>query len=167
MGASGRQAGALDEIDAAILTILAADGRIAMKDLAVRVGLSPPSTADRVRRLEDVGAIVGYQARIDPVFLGFPVAVYIRIRPLPGKLPTVVETLAQRPEVVSCDRVTGDDCLVAQAMLASVRDLEPLLDQLLPIATTTTSLIQSRPICERLPGRAAARTTSMPRRRAP
>lgn len=156
----------LDEIDKSIVAILADQGRIAMKDLAGRVGLSAPATADRVRRLEDIGVIAGYAARLDPTLLGLPVVIYIRIRPVPGKLPSVVEALAARPEIVSCDRVTGDDCLVAKAMLPSVAHLEGLIDELLPIAHTTTSIIQSTPIPERAPRMPEqARPSAAPRRR--
>jgi Lrp/AsnC family leucine-responsive transcriptional regulator len=157
MSPPGRPSGTLDELDRSILSILADDGRIAMKELASKIGLSAPATADRVRRLEDIGVILGYAAKLDLDALGFPVAIYIRIRPVPGKLHAVVELLSARPEITSCDRVTGDDCLVAKAVLPSVSHLEGLIDQLLPIAHTTTSLIQSTPIAERLPNFADAK----------
>ncbi|MEJ6394069.1 AsnC family transcriptional regulator [Gymnodinialimonas sp. 2305UL16-5] len=60
----------LDKIDAAILRELCADARIPRAELSRRAGLSAPSVADRVRRLEDVGIITGYGARIDPARLG-------------------------------------------------------------------------------------------------
>ncbi|MFZ3008654.1 MAG: Lrp/AsnC family transcriptional regulator [Phenylobacterium sp.] len=157
MNLPGRSPGSLDELDRSILSILAADGRIAMKEIARKIGLSAPATAERVRRLEDIGVILGYAAKLDPSALGFPVAIYIRIRPVPGKLHDVVELLSARPEITSCDRVTGDDCLVAKAILPSVAHLEGLIDLLLPIAHTTTSLIQSTPIAERLPNFADAK----------
>jgi len=157
MNPTVRPPGTLDELDRSILSILADDGRIAMKELASKIGLSAPATADRVRRLEDTGVILGYAAKLDPEALGFPVGIYIRIRPVPGKLHAVVELLSGRPEIISCDRVTGDDCLVAKAILPSVSHLEGLIDLLLPIAHTTTSLIQSTPIAERLPNFADAK----------
>lgn len=49
----------LDRTEAAILRELAADARIPLAELARRVGLSAPSVADRVRRLEDVGIVAG------------------------------------------------------------------------------------------------------------
>ncbi len=73
----------LDGIDAAILRELCADARIPRAELSRRVGLSAPSVADRVRRLEDVGIITGYGARIDPARLGYGLTILIRARPLP------------------------------------------------------------------------------------
>jgi Lrp/AsnC family leucine-responsive transcriptional regulator len=145
-------AGGVDDIDAEILRLLAGNGRIAMKDLALEVGLSPPSVTERVRRLEDIGVIQGYTVKVDPQALGLSLAVYVRVRPMPGELTRVAELLAAKPEIVQCDRVTGDDCFIARALVRSVDDLEKLIDDILPYATTNTSLIQSSPVSLRLPG---------------
>lgn len=40
----------LDEIDRAILTCLTQDARVSLKVLSARVGLTSPSTAERVKR---------------------------------------------------------------------------------------------------------------------
>ena len=42
----------LDEIDRAILSCLTQDARVSLKVLSARVGLTSPSTAERVKRLE-------------------------------------------------------------------------------------------------------------------
>ena len=49
---------------------------------------------------------------------------------MPGELKTVARNLcATLPEIVECDRVTGEDCFVARAHLKSIEDLERLIDQ--------------------------------------
>src|SRR5215510_2043613 len=101
--------GPLDAIDAAILAALVADGRKSVSDLAKLVGLSPPSASERMRRLEEIGVIRGYQAVVDPVGMGLPLAVYIRIRPMPGELRKVAELIQGLEAIVECDRVTGED----------------------------------------------------------
>jgi len=45
--------GGLDQIDAELLATLATDGRITIADLARKVGMSPPSVAERIKRLEE------------------------------------------------------------------------------------------------------------------
>jgi len=50
----------LDDIDRRILGALQAEGRLAMVDLAERVGLSPTPCQRRVRRLEQEGVVAGY-----------------------------------------------------------------------------------------------------------
>ena len=52
----------MDAVDHTILTVLMEDGRATWADLAEAAGLSAPAVAERVRRLEDRGAISGYAA---------------------------------------------------------------------------------------------------------
>ena len=60
----------LDLLDRRIIGLLGNEGRISFKELADRVHLAPSSVADRVRRLESLGVITGYGARIDRAALG-------------------------------------------------------------------------------------------------
>src|SRR5271167_4346721 len=87
----------LDAVDARILSVLAADARTSIAELARVVGLSPPSAAERVRRLEEASVIEGYAVAIDPRALGLAVAAWIRVRPMPGELKTVAEILRELP----------------------------------------------------------------------
>jgi len=59
--------------------------------------------------------------------------------------------LNKLPAIVECDRITGDDCFVARAHVASVQELEKLIDQIIPLGTTNTAIIQSSPVERRLP----------------
>lgn len=141
----------LDDLDAEILRILAGDARTSIAELARAIGLSGPSVAERIRRLEEAGVIRGYTLVIDPAGFGRPIAAWLRIRPIPGQLQKVAEILRGLPEIVECDRVTGEDCFVARAHVASVEDLERLIDKVIPFAMTNTSIIQSSPVARRLP----------------
>ena len=60
----------LDETAWSILRELQRDGRLSFPELGRRVGLSTPAVAERVRRLEDAGVIIGYGARVDPAKVG-------------------------------------------------------------------------------------------------
>jgi Lrp/AsnC family transcriptional regulator, leucine-responsive regulatory protein len=141
----------VDAIDARILSALTADARISVAELGRFVGLSAPSAAERVKRLEESGVVEGYAASIDPRALGLTVAAWLRVRPVPGGLKTVAEILRSLPEIVECDRVTGEDCFVARAHLKSIEDLERVIDQIIPHAMTTTSIIQSTLVKRRPP----------------
>jgi len=145
------QNGPLDRVDAAILRALSDDARMTLAALARRVGLSAPSVSERIQRLEEAGVLTGYSAQIDPVALGLPIAAYLRVRPLPGQLRKVAEILAGLGAIVEADRVTGEDCFVAKAHVRSLTELEELIDQIIPFATTNTSIIQSGTVPRRLP----------------
>ena len=143
--------GNIDATDARILAALVENARISIAELARSVGLSPPSVSERIKRLEEAGVIEGYTLRIDPAALGLPLAAWLRIRPIPGQLHKVVEILRNLPQIVECDRITGEDCFLARAHVRSVDDLEKLIDRVIPYAMTNTSIIQSSPVERRLP----------------
>jgi len=140
----------LDGIDAAIVRELCADSRIARAELARRVGLSAPSVADRVRRLEDIGVITGYGARIDPSRLGYGLTVLIRARPSPGEMANMIEAIRDTPQIVACDRVSGEDCFVARAHVHDVMEMEAVIDRIVPFGATNSSIVQSTPVADRL-----------------
>lgn len=143
--------GPLDAVDARLLKALAEDARTSVAELARLVGLSAPSVSERLKRLEESGVIKGYAATIDPAALGLPLAAWLRIRPLPGELKRVAQILRDLPEIVECDRITGDDCFIAKAHVRSVEHLERMIDTIIPFAMTNTAIIQSSPVERRLP----------------
>jgi Lrp/AsnC family leucine-responsive transcriptional regulator len=142
---------ALDTADRQVLTALAENARISLVDLGRRLAMSSQSAADRLRRLEDLGVITGFTVKLDPAVLGLTVGAYIRIRPAMGELPRVAALLADIPEIVECDRITGDDCFIAKVFVARIEDLERVIDRLIPYAQTNTSIIQSSPVSRRPP----------------
>lgn len=141
----------LDATDRQLLVALTDNARISLADLGRMLGMSPQSAADRLRRLEDVGVLAGFTAKLDPEALGLSVGAYIRVRPAMGELPRVAALLKDIPEIVECDRVTGDDCFIAKVFVARIEDLERVIDRLLPYAQTNTSIIQSSPVLRRAP----------------
>jgi Lrp/AsnC family leucine-responsive transcriptional regulator len=145
------QDASIDAVDARLLTMLAANARMTVADLARQVSMSSPSVADRLRRLEDAGVVRGYTIDIDPVALGYTMQAIVRIRPLPGQLRRVEQLLAEIPEFVECDKVTGEDCFVARVMLRTIGHLDGVLDRVTEYAETNTAIIKAATIKRRLP----------------
>ena len=101
----------LDDIDRRIIATLQADGRIAIVDLADRVGLSPTPCQRRVRRLEEEGVIERYAALVSPAALGLGLQALIQVTLDDHSERTVAAfeaAIRARPEVVACYAVTGD-----------------------------------------------------------
>jgi Lrp/AsnC family leucine-responsive transcriptional regulator len=141
--------------NAALLRLLRADPRTSVSALARRVGMSAPAVRERLQRLEEAGIITGYRVEIDPAALGYPIAIVIRVRPLPGKLSRVAELAESLPQVVECHRITGEDCFFIKAYIEALDQLDRLQDRFSACGQTTTSLIQSSPVPPRslpLPG---------------
>jgi Lrp/AsnC family leucine-responsive transcriptional regulator len=141
----------LDRIDAKLLAALVEDARISVAELARRVRLSPPSVSERLRRLEEAGVIEGFTVRVNPAALGLPIAAWLRVRPVPGEMKRVAGILQGLPEIVECDRVTGEDCFIARVHVKSMSHLEEVIDAVIPYAMTNTSIVQSSPVAKRLP----------------
>lgn len=138
-----------------LLRQLATDPRMSIAQLARKVGLSAPAVRERLRRLEEAGLIRGYRLELDPRALGFPLAAFVRVRPMAGKLPKIIELAQRMPQVTECHRVTGEDCFVLKLAFESLDGLDRLLDQFLAFGQTTTSIVQSTPVAPRalpLPG---------------
>ena len=68
----------LDDIGRQILRILQEDGRISFNELGRKVGLSSPAVAERVRRMEEAGIILGYRAIVDQSRVGYPIMALTR-----------------------------------------------------------------------------------------
>jgi Lrp/AsnC family leucine-responsive transcriptional regulator len=145
----------LDARNVELLRLLCGDPRVAISELARKVGMSAPATRERIRRLEEAQVIKGYRLDLDARALGFPVAAFVRIRPMPGKLPKISELAQRMPQVTECHRVTGEDCFILKIHFESLDALDRILDQFLAFGQTTTSLVQSTPVPPRglpLPG---------------
>ena len=84
----------LDTIDREIIAALTEDGRMSAKHLAEKIGLSSPSIGERVLKLKDAGAILGYTIVIDPNVFALTVSAFLRIEAMPGELTKVVEMLS-------------------------------------------------------------------------
>lgn len=142
---------AVDDIDRAMIEALAGNSRISLKELAQVVGLSSPSAAERLRRLEDRGVVTHFTIDLDPAAIGYPLQAIVRVRPLPGQLHIVERIIQDTPEFIECDKVTGDDCFIARLVVRSMGELDSILDKVAERAETNTSMIKSSPVKRRLP----------------
>ncbi|MER6137986.1 Lrp/AsnC family transcriptional regulator [Streptomyces sp. NPDC001815] len=141
-----------DSLDRQILELLQSDGRIRLSELGRRVRLSPAAVAERVRRLEQAGAVTGYGAHVSPARLGYGIQAFIRVDPHGGytlKHPRTLELLA-RPEVTEAHHVVGEDCWILKVAVEDTIHLEDVLEQTSALGRTTTSIVLSSPV-ERKP----------------
>jgi Lrp/AsnC family leucine-responsive transcriptional regulator len=140
---------AVDATNRSLLAELQADARLSIAELGRRVGLSSPAVAERLQRLEQAGVIRGYHADVDPRALGYDLTVVIRIRPAPREIAKVADLAGRTPEVVECNRITGDDCYIMRAHVRDVEHLEEVIDRFVAYGQTTTSIVQSSPVPRR------------------
>lgn len=124
----------LDRIDRRILDILQREGRIAITELAQRVGLSTSPCSERVKRLEKSGVITGYHARVSPEAVGKTLLVFVEIK-LSAKSGEVFDKvrneLLHMPEVLECHLVSGDFDYLVKARLRGMGEYRHLLGNIL------------------------------------
>ncbi|PII81656.1 hypothetical protein BMH32_11000 [Leucobacter sp. OLJS4] len=122
----------LTETDRAILSELAADGRLPYTELAARVGMPVSTCHGRVRALEAAGVIRGYRADIDPEVTGSSVNALILLRVLSHErdgIPVLAEQLRRVPGVQQVYLIGGDRDFVLHVACASVPALRDLIAQ--------------------------------------
>lgn len=118
----------LDALDRDIIDELRFDGRISWRELGERVGLGATATADRVRRLVEIGVITRFTTVVDPAALGIGLRAIVDLR-LGGSInPDEFERhLATSPEVQSAFHVTGPFDYQIFLSSADVATLDALL----------------------------------------
>ena len=146
----------LDRIDRKILDLLQRQGRIAMTELAERIGLSASPCAERVRRMEREGVITGYHARVSPEALGKTLLVFVEIK-LSAKSGDVFDKVRQEllhmPEVLECHLVSGSFDYLVKARLSGMSEYRHLLGDILkklPVAAESHSYVVMEEIKETL-----------------
>ncbi len=146
----------LDKLDRHILRILQQEGRISMKDLGERVGLSVTPCIERVKRMERDGVISGYYARVDPASLGAKLLVFVEIT-LNQKSASAFEQFRREvlriPEVQECHLVSGDFDYLIKARIHEMAEYRKLLGEMLlelPGAAQSKSYVVMEEIKETL-----------------
>ncbi len=136
----------MDNIDRKIIDILQTDGRITMKELGQRVGLTSPATIERVKKLEDSGIIGGYRADINVVKAGLPVRAFILVATGGRSAEGFVDYVRGCPGLLECHRLAGSASYLVTAAVSDTDALEKLLDELAIYGSISTHLILSTPV---------------------
>jgi Lrp/AsnC family transcriptional regulator, leucine-responsive regulatory protein len=144
----------VEEINATIISLLAADGRMSFTELARRTGLSVSAAQQRVRRLEQRGVIKGYSAVVSAEEIGLPLTAFVSIRAFDPAAPDdAPERLAHLVAIEACHSVAGEASYILKVRVGSPRDLEDLLQEIRAAAnvSTHTTIVLSTPFENRPP----------------
>jgi Lrp/AsnC family leucine-responsive transcriptional regulator len=138
----------LDDFDRKILAALQRDGRMSNVALSEVVALSPSQCARRLQRLEQIGAIRGYGAFLDPAALGFGIMALVTVtleKHARANIKEFRDLVLRRPEIVECLAITGDGDFQLRIL---ARDLPSfsrfLMEAIIPmpgVATTRSHIV--------------------------
>lgn len=101
----------LDRTNIEILKLLQEDSSITNAELAARLGLSPATTLERVRKLEQQGIIKQYVAILDEKQLDKQIKAYIFITMKDHTDASITRfntLIGELPEVLECSRLAGE-----------------------------------------------------------
>jgi Lrp/AsnC family leucine-responsive transcriptional regulator len=138
----------LDDVDRQVLALLVEDGRRSYTDLAKDTGLSTSAVHQRVRRLEQRGAITGYTARIDADAAGLPLTAFVSVTPIDPAAPDdAPDRLAHLTAIEACHSVAGEESYILKVRVTGPADLESLLQEIRAAAQvrTRTTVVLSTP----------------------
>jgi len=124
----------LDRLDRKILIELQQNGRMSNTELARRINLSATPCVERVKALERMGFIQGYEARLNPAMLNLELLVFVEIsllRTSPDVFDDFRDAVFELPQVLECHLVSGNFDYLVKARVADMGAYRKLLGETL------------------------------------
>ena len=112
-----------DDLEKKIVKALNANARKSFREISKEIGVSVPAVINKVKKLEEIGAIKGYIPILDPEYFGYGTITVIALRISHGKLIEAQETIAKDPHVVAVYDVTGEWDSIVIAHFKDRKDL--------------------------------------------
>ncbi|MBS2967668.1 Lrp/AsnC family transcriptional regulator [Metabacillus sp. KIGAM252] len=147
----------MDSFDSKIIEVLMDNSRIKWADLAARIGLSAPATAERVSRLQEQGVIKKFGAVIDPDLAGCELTAFVAVSlARPEHRTPFLELMNQLAEVQECHHIAGEDDYLLKIRCRNTKDLDRVISQEIKglegiIRTKTTIVMDTAKETTRLP----------------
>jgi Lrp/AsnC family leucine-responsive transcriptional regulator len=138
----------IDDLNWGILQLLQENSRLSLASIGRKVGLTPPAVAERVKKMEDLGILTGYKAKVAHNMVGYQLQAIITLRAFMGKLKPFLETVKTFNEVVNCYRITGNENIIMEVILKDQFHLEKFIDKLIQYGETRTHIILSHVISD-------------------
>ena len=139
--------GHLDRFDEKIIEILTVEGRLAVTDLAKRIGMSKSPCQVRLKRLQKQGYIKGFRAIIDPVKLGREHVAFVEVK-LSDTRESALEAfnlaVLTIPEIEQCHMIAGSFDYLLKVRTADIRSFRRILGEsisVLPFVANSSSFV--------------------------
>ncbi|WP_077000299.1 Lrp/AsnC family transcriptional regulator [Variovorax sp. KK3] len=142
----------LDDLDRHLLTLLQADARESVANLARKLGIARTTVVARIARLEREGVVSGYGVRLGNRLEHAGVRAFCGLGVDAKRAAAVIKALERLPEVEEVWAVSGQFDYMALLRCDTPEQLDALLDrlgQIDGIHQTHTSMVLSRKIDRR------------------
>jgi Lrp/AsnC family leucine-responsive transcriptional regulator len=133
----------IDDLNWRILKLLQENSRVSLAKIGRQVGLTTPAVAERVKKMEDIGIIEGFNAKVSYTLTGYQLKAIITLKAFMGKLKPFLEMVHSLDEVINCYRITGNENIIMEVVLKDQAHLEKFIDELIRYGETRTHIILS------------------------
>ena len=126
----------MDKIDYKILSILQENARTSNAKIAKEVGLSPPSTLERLKKLEESGVISKYETKYDIKKLDVNLTIIVAITLVKHQKDNIslfLESIEALSEVIEYYHLTGKFDYLLKVHASSVEAFRDFLTQKLVV----------------------------------
>lgn len=138
----------VDETDIRILEHLDDDGRISLRKLADKLGMSPSTVSNRFHTLQEDGVIQGFRPIIDHEQLGFGLTAIIEVKADSSRMQETVDALKANDTIVSLYEVTGATDMVLVCKFLDREDMNDAVktyQQVEGVRETQTKVVLTSP----------------------
>ena len=138
----------VDEIDKQILNILIKNGSTSYADIAKMEGMKSPSVIERVKKLENLGVLTGYTAKINYKIIGYDILAFIGVNIDNAQHIKDFEDAMHSldDDIVECHHVTGESTMRVKVITRNTETLSLLINKLRDfpgVLSTSTILVLS------------------------
>lgn len=120
----------IDDIDKKILEILQSRAKITNAKLSEEIGLSPAPTLERVKKLEQMGIISSYHAKLNIEKIGLGVSTFV-LATLNGhnraNIEGFIAEINKIPEVIECHHITGAGDFILKVIAKDIASYQKLM----------------------------------------
>ena len=151
---SSKEKTELDRFDLAIIRELAGDGRMAVTELARRIGLTKTPTQARLKRLEDLGVIAGYRAILNPIRMGLAHVAFVEVRlsdTREAALQAFNRAVRAVPEIEECHMMASSFDYLLKVRTSDIADYRRILGErisTLPHVASTSTFVAMEAVKE-------------------
>ncbi|WP_027078541.1 Lrp/AsnC family transcriptional regulator [Maribacter antarcticus] len=136
----------IDALNWKILNLLQQNARESFANIGRSIGLTAPAVGERVKKMEDAGILLGYNATVSHSLTGHQLKAIITLRAFMGKLKPFLVLVSTFDEVINCYRITGNENIVMEVVFKDQFHLEQFIDKLIQYGETRTNIVLSNVI---------------------
>ena len=133
----------LDNLDKEILRLLQENSKMNVKEIALKIGLTASPTYERIKRLEKIGVIENYIAKINKEKVGLQLEVFcqVKLQVHSNKLINQFENAIKKmPEITECYHTAGNFDYLLKIITPNIKSYQQFLKNKLSVIESVANV---------------------------